>query len=277
MKITDISGTVTLNNGVKMPYLGLGVFKVKDGDEVKKTIHYALDAGYRHLDTAAFYENEEGVGKAIASHDVNREDIFVTSKVWNTEQGYDSTLKAFDTSLKKLGFDYLDLYLIHWPVAGKFIETWRALEKIYQDGRVRAIGVSNFLQHHLQTLFDNSETRPAVNQTEFHPRLVQQSLIDFCVQNKVQFEAWSPFRMGEIFTVRELDEIAAKYNKTVAQLVIRWDLQKGVVTIPKSVKKERIITNAQVFDFEISAEDMLLIDSLDRHERIGSDPDNFNF
>lgn len=223
------------------------------------------------------YANEEGVGKAIRDHRLKRDDIFVTSKVWNTDQGYDSTLKAFDLSMKKLDFEYLDLYLIHWPVAGKYKETWRALEKLYRDGRIRAIGISNFLRRHIEDLLKTAEIMPMVNQVEFHPRLVQQDLVDFCRKNNIQYEAWSPFRMGKIFEVRELDAIAEKYNKTVAQLVIRWNMQKGVVTIPKSIRKERIISNADVFDFEISQEDISLIDALDRHERIGADPDNFNF
>lgn len=223
------------------------------------------------------YANEEGVGKAIRDHRLKRDDIFVTSKVWNTDQGYDSTLKAFDLSMKKLDFEYLDLYLIHWPVAGKYKETWRALEKLNRDGRIRAIGISNFLRRHIEDLLKTAEIMPMVNQVEFHPRLVQQDLVDFCRKNNIQYEAWSPFRMGKIFEVRELDAIAEKYNKTVAQLVIRWNLQKGVVTIPKSIRKERIISNADVFDFEISQEDISLIDALDRHERIGADPDNFNF
>jgi len=277
MKITDLSGTVILNNGVEMPYLGLGVFKVKDGNDVINSINYALDTGYRHVDTAALYANEDGVGKAINEHTVHRDDVFVTSKVWNTDQGYETTLKAFDKSMQKLGFDYLDLYLIHWPVAGKFKDTWRALEKLYRDGKVRAIGISNFLQHQIEDLIESAQILPMVNQMEFHPKLVQQDLIDFCHTNKIQYEAWSPFMMGEMFKVTELTTIAEKYNKTVAQLIVRWDLQKGVVTIPKSSQKERIISNANVFDFEISEEDMALIDAMDRHERIGSDPDNFNF
>jgi len=277
MKISDIKGTVTLNNGVEMPYLGLGVFKVNEGSDVINAIDYALDAGYRHIDTAALYANEQGVGKAIKDHTLHRDDIFVTSKVWNSDQGYENTLKAFDRTMQKLAFDYLDLYLVHWPVAGKYKDTWRALEKIYREGRVRAIGISNFLQHHIEDLMTTAEIKPAVNQVEFHPRLVQQNLLDYCLNNSIQFEAWSPFRMGEIFKVKELQAVADKYNITIAQLVIRWDLQKGVVTIPKSVRKERIITNADVFDFEISEKDMALIDALDRHDRIGSDPDNFNF
>lgn len=277
MKITDLTGTVTLNNGVSMPYFGLGVFKVNDGKEVINSIHYALDAGYRHVDTAALYGNEKGVGQAIREHSIAREEIFVTSKVWNSDQGYENTLKAFNASMKRLGFGYLDLYLVHWPVVGKYRETWRALEKLYHDGRVRAIGISNFLKHHIEDLLETAEIIPMVNQMEFHPRLVQQDLIDYCASKNIQYEAWSPFRMGEIFKVKELDDLAKRYNKTVAQLILRWDLQKGVVTIPKSVRKERISANANIFDFEINAEDMALIDSLDRHERIGADPDNFDF
>jgi len=277
MKISDITGTVRLDNGLEMPYLGLGVFKIKDGSEVINAIHNAFDAGYRHIDTAALYGNEEGVGRAIKAYDISREKVFVTSKVWNTEQGYESTLRAFDKSMERLGFEYLDLYLVHWPVAGKYKDTWRALEKIYREGRVKAIGISNFLQHHILDLMQTAEIKPMVNQVEFHPRLVQQDLIDFCKENDIQFEAWSPFRMGEIFKVKELDAIAERYNKSVAQLIVRWDLQKGVVTIPKSVRKERIISNADVFDFEISKEDMALINGLDRQDRIGADPDNLNF
>jgi len=261
-----------------MPYLGLGVFNAKDGVEVINAIHWALDAGYRHIDTAALYNNEEGVGKALRSHTVvSREDVFVTSKVWNSDQGYENTLKAFDLSMKRLGFDYLDLYLIHWPVAGKYKDTWRALEKLYDEGRIKAIGLSNFLRHQIEDLMQSAKIRPMVNQVEFHPRLVQQDLINFCHESNIQFEAWSPFRMGEIFKVKELQPIAQKYNKTVAQLIVRWDLQKSIVTIPKSVKKERIISNADVFDFEISAEDIACIDALDRNDRIGADPDHVDF
>ena len=201
----------------------------------------------------------------------------MTSKVWNSDQGYESTLRAFEKSIRLLGFEYLDLYLVHWPVKGKYIETWKALERLYAEGRVRAIGVSNFLRHHLENLLPQCETVPMVNQMEFHPRLVQQPLIDFCSLHKIQYEAWSPLMQGKIFSIRELQMIAAKYRKNVAQLVLRWNLQKGVITIPKSVHKERIISNAQIFDFEITAEDMLAIDSLDKNDRVGADPDNFNF
>ena len=277
MNITGIDGTVTLANGVPMPYLGLGVFLAKDGNEVEQAISYALEAGYRHIDTAAIYKNEEGVGNAINNGQIRRENIFVTSKVWNADQGYESTKQAFEESLNKLKIDYLDLYLIHWPVKGKYKDTWRAMEEIYRQGKAKAIGVSNFMQHHLEDLLQDAEIKPMVNQMEFHPYLVQQSLLDFCGQHDIQYEAWSPLMKGKIFEVPELLALAEKYQKTVVQVVLRWNLQKGVVTIPKSVKKERIVSNADIFDFELSAEDVAGIDALNRGERVGPDPDNFDF
>ena len=277
INLTGIDGTVELSNGVRMPYLGLGVYLAADGNEVQQAISYALDAGYRHVDTASFYGNEEGVGSAVNNSDLKREHVFITSKVWNSDQGYENTLRAFDTSLKKLKMDYLDLYLVHWPVEGKIKDTWKAFEEIYRQGRVRAIGVSNFMQHHLEDLMQDCEVTPMVNQMEFHPYLVQQSLLDFCSQQGIQYEAWSPLMKGQIFDIPELVALAGKHQKTVVQIVLRWNLQKGVVTIPKSVKKERIINNADIFDFELSAADMAVIDALDRGERVGPDPDNFNF
>ncbi|NSL87393.1 aldo/keto reductase [Chitinophaga sp. Mgbs1] len=277
MNITDLSGTVQLSNGVQMPYFGLGVFKTNEGKEVTDAVTYALDAGYRHIDTAAIYKNEEGVGQAIAASKTDRKEIFLTSKVWNADQGYDQTLKAYDASLEKLKTDYLDLYLVHWPVKGKYKETWRALEQLYADGRVKAIGVSNFLQHHLEDLLQSAKVIPMVNQLEFHPRLVQQSLLDFCQQHHVQYEAWSPLMQGKIFDIPELKALAAKYGVSVAQLVLRWDLQKGVVTIPKSIRQDRIISNAEIFNFEISTGDVAAIDKLDKGERVGPDPDTFDF
>lgn len=277
MVISDISGSVVLSNGIKMPYLGLGVFLAKDGEEVKRAMKVAFDNGYRHIDTAAIYKNEVGVGVAVKESGLPRKDIFVTSKVWNADQGFENTLKAYDASLQKLDMDYLDLYLIHWPVDGTFVDTWRALEKIYIEGRVMAIGVSNFNQHHLEDLLQVSEIIPMVNQMEFHPRLVNQDLHDFCQLHHIQYEAWSPLMRGKIFDINRLTQLAGKYGKSAAQLVLRWNLQKGVVTIPKSVHEERIISNAHIFDFEISTEDMAVIDALDTHERIGPDPDNFSF
>ncbi len=277
MKISDLNGTVELRNGVQMPYFGLGMFQLRESKEAEEVVTFALEHGYRHIDTASLYGNERSVGKGLLESGIPRKEIFVTSKVWNSDQGYEQTLRAFDDSLKRLGFDYLDLYLIHWPVKGKYKETWKALERIYAEGKVRAIGVSNFLQHHLENLISDCRAIPMVNQMEFHPRLVQQSLIDFCNSHQIQYEAWSPLMQGKIFNISELNIIAKKYDKDIAQLVLRWNLQKGIVTIPKSERKKRILSNSQIFDFEISKEDMEAIGRLDRNERIGADPDNFNF
>ncbi len=275
--ITDIQGTFQLHNGVGMPYFGLGVYLADNEEEVVNAIHWALETGYRHIDTASIYKNEEGVGRAIQTSAISREDIFVVSKVWNADQGFESTLKAFEDSLNRLQLDYLDLYLVHWPVQGKYIYTWKALEQLYKEKKIRAIGVSNFMKHHLEDLMQHTEIVPMVNQMEFHPHLVQQDLIDFCNRHHIQYEAWSPMMQGKIFDLKILDQFAEKYKKTVAQIVLRWNLQKGVVTIPKSVKKERIQSNADLFDFELSQEDMDRIDALDQNKRTGPDPDNFNF
>ena len=276
-KITDLQGTFTLNNGVEMPYFGLGVYLSKEGQEVINAVKWALECGYRHIDTASVYINEAGVGKGIKASGIPREDIFLVSKVWNTHQGYDTTLKAFDASLKRLGTDYLDLYLIHWPVTGKYKETWKALERLYSEKRIRAIGVSNFMQHHLEDLLEGANVVPAVNQMEFHPYLVQQSLLDFCKAKGIQYEAWSPLMQGHIFKEPVFQSMADKYEKTIAQIALRWDLQKGVITIPKSSKKERIIANSDIFDFVLSEADMRSLDALDKGKRFGPDPDNFDF
>ena len=276
-KIMNLQGTFTLNNGVDMPYFGLGVYLSKDGQEVINAVKWAVEAGYRHIDTASIYKNEEGVGEGVKQCGIPREELFIVSKVWNADQGYENTLKAFDKSLKRLEMDYLDLYLIHWPVAGKYKDTWKALEKLYAEGRVKAIGVSNFMQHHLEDIMSDAKVTPMVNQMEFHPYLVQQDLIDFCNKNTIQYEAWSPMMQGKIFELDEFKVLAEKYGKSVAQIVLRWDVQKGVVTIPKSTKKERIIANADIFDFELKEEDMALLDGLHRGQRFGPDPDNFDF
>jgi diketogulonate reductase-like aldo/keto reductase len=270
---TSLTDTTTLHNGVKMPWFGLGVFKVKEGSEVIDSVKAALKNGYRSIDTAAIYQNEEGVGQAIREAGVPREELFVTSKLWNSDQGYESTLQAYETSLKKLGLDYLDLYLIHWPGKNKFKETWKALEKLYKDGRVRAIGVSNFKVHHLEELLKDAEIKPMVNQVEFHPHLTLKDLRAFCQQEGIQLEAWSPLKQGQLLDDSTLNEIGAKYGKTAAQVILRWDLQSGVVTIPKSIKEQRIIENANIFDFELTAEEMARIDGLNKDERVGSDPD----
>lgn len=273
-----IQSTTTLHNGVKMPWLGLGVFKVEDGEEVVQSIKKALEVGYRSIDTAAIYGNEEGVGKALAETNVPREELFITTKVWNADHGYEAALTAFDVSMEKLGLDYLDLYLIHWPLPskGKFTETWKALEKLYKDGRVRAIGVSNFKVHHLEAVIADCEVVPMVNQVEYHPRFNQRELHDFCKEHGIQLEAWSPLMQGQLLNDPTLMEIAKEYNKSTAQIIIRWDIQTGVVTIPKSVKPHRIAENADVFDFEISEENMDKINALNQDRRMFADPDDFD-
>lgn len=273
----NIADTTTLNNGVPMPWFGLGVFQTKPGREVEDAVAWALEAGYRHIDTAALYGNEAGVGRALHASGVPRGEVFVTTKVWNSDQGYDKTLRAFDGSLNKLGFDFVDLYLVHWPVKGKYKQTWRALEAIYADGRARTIGVSNFHVHHLQDLLDGARVVPAVNQVEFHPYLQQPDLVAFCRTQGIQFEAWSPIMRGRVTQVPALVEIGRAHGKTAVQVTLRWILQQQIVTIPKSAQKQRIIDNADVFDFELSPVEMARIATLDRHERVGPDPDNFNF
>ncbi|WP_312470506.1 aldo/keto reductase [Neobacillus sp.] len=275
--INNLQDTITLNNGVKMPWFGLGVFKVAEGPELVNAVKTAIKHGYRSIDTAAVYENEEGVGQAIKEAGIAREDLFVTSKVWNSELGYESTLAAYETSLKKLGLEYLDLFLIHWPVAGKYKEAWRALEKLYRDGRVKAIGVSNFQIHHLEDLIKDAEVKPMVNQVEYHPRLTQKEVQAFCREQGIQLEAWSPLMQGQLLDNEVLVGIAEKYKKSVAQVILRWDLQNGVVTIPKSTKEHRIIENSQVFDFELTADDMDKINEMNQNHRVGPDPDNFDF
>ncbi|WP_223068950.1 aldo/keto reductase [Paenibacillus caui] len=276
-----LQDTTTLSNGVKMPWFGLGVFKVEEGPELENAVKTAINHGYRSIDTAAIYENEEGVGRGIReglnAAGMAREELFVTSKVWNADLGYESTLAAYETSLRKLGLEYLDLYLIHWPVEGKFKDAWRALETLYKEGQVKAIGVSNFHIHHLQELLKDAEIKPMVNQVEFHPRLTQTELRDFCREQAIQIEAWSPLMQGQLLDNPVLKEIADKYGKSIAQIILRWDLQNGVVTIPKSTKEHRIIENAAVFDFELTKEDMERIDGLNQNHRVGPDPDNFDF
>lgn len=275
--MNQINDTTVLANGVNMPWLGLGVWKSEEGEEVVQAVKAALRAGYRSIDTAAIYRNEEGVGRAIRESGVPREELFITTKVWNKAQGYDITLSAFDRSLEKLGLDYIDLYLIHWPVQGLYKDTWRAMEKLYKEGKIRAIGVSNFQIHHLQDLMQDCEIKPMLNQVEFHPYLTQKELLSFCREQGIQLEAWSPLMHGTIIDEPVIVELAGKYGKTPAQIVLRWDLQHGVVTIPKSVKEHRIIENSGIFDFELSQDDMDELDSLNKNQRFGPDPDNFDF
>ncbi|MBS4204417.1 aldo/keto reductase [Lederbergia citrea] len=259
-----------------MPWLGLGVFQVAEGEEVINSVLHAIEAGYRSIDTAAGYRNETGVGTAIKQSGIPREELFITTKLANPDQGYESTLRAFEDSRRKLDLEYIDLYLIHWPGKDKFQETWKAFEKLHKEGFIRSIGVSNFKIHHLETLKQNSDIIPAVNQVEFHPLLNQQKLLQYCKNEGIQLEAWSPIMKGNL-NLPTLTELAAKYGKTPAQIVLRWDVQHGVVTIPKSVHKERIQENADIFDFTLSEEDMKAIDQLNQDHRFGPDPDEFLF
>ncbi len=276
--VNNLQSTTTLHNGVKMPWFGLGVFQVEDGEEVYNSVKWALEHGYKSIDTAAIYKNEEGVGKAIKDSGIPREELFITSKLWNADQAYDDALQALQTSLDKLGLEYLDLYLIHWPVPeqNKYKEAWKAMEKLYKDGKIRAIGVSNFNEHHIEDLLKEAEVVPMVNQVEYHPHLQQESLHAFCKQHNIQLEAWSPLKQGQVLADPTLTDIAKRHGKSTAQVILRWDLQQGVVTIPKSVKQHRIHDNADVFDFELTDEEMKLIADMNKDERIGPDPDTFN-
>ncbi|MEV7031757.1 aldo/keto reductase [Streptomyces sp. NPDC093272] len=268
---------VTLNNGVTMPQLGFGVFQVPD-EETTAAVAAALRAGYRSIDTAAVYGNERGVGQALADSGIARDELFVTTKLWNSEQGYDSTLAAFDASLDRLGLDHVDLYLIHWPTPARdlYLDTWRALEKLYADGRTRAIGVSNFQPAHLERLLGAASVVPAVNQIELHPGLQQAELRDFHARHGIVTEAWSPLAQGAVLKDDAVTAIAAGHGRTPAQVVLRWHLQIGNVVIPKSVTDARIRENADVFGFELSPQEIDALTALDRGMRTGPDPDTLN-
>jgi 2,5-diketo-D-gluconate reductase A len=269
---------IRLNNGVSMPQLGFGVFQVPNA-ETEAAVTTALEVGYRSIDTAAAYDNEEGVGAAIAKSGLPRDDLFVTTKLINSEHGYDATMRAFDDSMRRLGLDQLDLYLIHWPRPAHdlYVETWRAFEKLHADGRIRAVGVSNFQPAHLRRLIDETGTVPAVNQVELHPYLTQAELRDFHAQHDIATEAWSPLaKGGDLLTEPVLTGLAAKYGRTPAQIVLRWHLQLGNVVIPKSVTPSRVKENFEVWDFELAEEDMEGITALNRGQRTGPDPDTFN-
>ncbi|MFY4720678.1 aldo/keto reductase [Streptomyces sp. LaBMicrA B280] len=269
---------IILNNGVEMPQVGFGVWQVPD-DEAERAVGTALEAGYRSIDTAAAYGNEEGTGRAIAASGLPREDIFVTTKLWNSDQGYDATLRAFDTSLGKLGLDHLDLYLIHWPLPTRdtYVDTYKALEKLYADGRVRAIGVSNFLPEHLRRLAEETSVIPAVNQIELHPHLQQHAAREYHAEQGIRTEAWSPLGQGKgLLEVPAIVAIAQKHNRTPAQVVLRWHVQQGTIVIPKSVTPSRIKENIEVFDFSLDAEDLAAIGALNEDRRIGPDPATFD-
>ncbi|MFJ8587494.1 aldo/keto reductase [Streptomyces sp. NPDC093595] len=271
--------SITLNNGVTMPQLGFGVWQVPD-DEAAKAVGTALDAGYRSIDTAAIYENEKGTGEAIAASGIAREELFVTTKLWNSEQGYDSTLRAFDASLGRLGLDYVDLYLIHWPLPSKdlYVDTYKAFEKIYADGRARAIGVSNFLPDHLERLIGETSVVPVLNQIELHPQLQQAESRAYHARHDIHTEAWSPLGQGKgLLEVPTVVAIARKHDRTPAQVVLRWHLQIGNVVIPKSVTPSRIQENIDVFDFELDADDLAAFAALDEGKRLGPDPATFDY
>lgn len=274
--LLKIDSTVELLNGIEMPRLGLGVWRAKDGQETENAVLTALKAGYRSIDTASMYGNEQGVGRAIRASGVPREQVFVTTKVWNNEQGYDNTLKAFRNSLKRLEMDYADLYLVHWPVLEKYKETYRALEELYDQGAVRSIGVSNFEIHHLEDLMGSCRIKPMVNQVELHPLHTQKKLFSFCRKEGIQLESWRPLMQGRL-DLPLIKELAAKYGKSSAQIVLRWHLQLGVVTIPKSAQEHRIRENGDLFDFELEPEDMNRIDELNQNQRFGADPNHINF
>jgi len=273
----NLQSTKTLTNGIEMPRLGLGVYKMIERDETLQAIDKALKFGYRAIDTASLYGNEEVVGEAIRYSGVKREDIFVTTKVWNNDQGYDETLRAFEVSLKKLNMDYLDLYLTHWAVPETFEETYRAIERLYDEKLIRATGVSNHHEHHLQKLLAKANIQPMVNQVEVHPYLQQNDLRAYCSEHDIAVTAWSPLGRGGVLDNTVITRIGQEIGKTAAQVVLRWHLQRDTLIIPKSVTPSRIEENAQVFDFELSLAQMDQIAALNRNERFGQDPDNFKF
>ncbi|KAB7666892.1 aldo/keto reductase [Bacillus sp. B1-b2] len=272
----SMKDTILFHNGVEIPQLGLGVFQV-DENEVVQTIKKAIQIGYRSIDTASSYRNEEGVGTAIKESVISREELFITTKLWNDNQGYDSTLRAFEASLKKLDLDYIDLYLIHWPGKDKYVETWKAFERLYQEKLVRAIGVSNFQEHHLQNLLAYANEKPVVNQVELHPRLTQEKLKDYCKKQNIKIQAWSPIAKGRLINEPTLKFLAKKHGKTPVQIILRWHLQNGHIVIPKTVKPERLKENTNLYDFQLSLVEMDQIDRLNMNERLGSDPDKFLF
>ncbi|WKA59611.1 aldo/keto reductase [Planococcus shenhongbingii] len=268
-----IKSTKTLHNGVEMPRFGLGVYKMTDKEAAVEAMLAAIEAGYPAIDTAAIYQNEEEVGEAVRSSRVKREDLFITSKVWNTDQGYDNTLRAFEASLKRLGFDYLDLYLTHWAIPETYEETYRAIQRLYDEKLVRSIGVSNHQQHHLEKILAKANMKPMVNQIELHPQLTQEPLRQFCADNDIAVTSWSPLARGRLLDEPVLAKIGEAHGKTIAQVVIRWHLQSDLIVIPKSVTPSRIKENADVYGFMLSEEEMKMIDGLNQDWRTGTHPD----
>ncbi len=275
-------GTVTLNNGLKMPLVGYGVFRVPEGEDLAEAVKMAIAKGYRSIDTAQVYRNEKSVGRgiraAIEEGLVTREELFITSKVWNDGLSYEETLAAYDSSLEKIGLDYLDLYLVHWPgIDTNYVDVYKALEKIYQDGRVRSIGVSNFHVQHLEKLLNETTVIPVINQIEFHPHLTQVEVRAYCTDKDIQVEAWSPLMNGALLEEALIQELASKYGKTPAQIVLRYDVQHNVVTIPKTMTATRMVENLDVFDFTLTDGEMAQLDALNDGLRCGPDPEKFNF
>jgi methylglyoxal/glyoxal reductase len=273
----DLTSTVTLNNGVRIPWVGFGVFQVEPGEETYRSVATALEAGYRAVDTAALYGNEADVGRAVRESGLSREEVFVTTKVWNDMQGYEPALKAFESSRKKLDLDPIDLYLIHWPCPAqdRYRDTWKAMSRLYADGAVRSIGVSNFTIGQLETLMDSSDVVPVVNQVEFHPFLYQADLLAFCREHHIRLEAWSPLTRGRSLGNPVIQEVARGHGRSPAQVLIRWCLQHEVVVLPRSTKEAHIRENADVFDFELSGQEMERLDGLNEGARIGPDPERF--
>lgn len=273
--MNQLHETITMQNGVEIPIMGFGTFLIEDGKPVISAVRAALEIGYRHIDTARIYNNEKGVGKALKESGIPREELFVTSKLWNTDQGFYSALNAFDATLERLGLDYLDLYLIHWPKS-RNKESWRALTKLYNDRRVKAVGVSNFKVQHIEELINDTGVVPMVNQVELHPRFNQRELREYCERRQIVVEAWGPLMQGKIFSEPLFKELSETYGKTIAQVALRWHYQSGLVTLPKSVNPERIRSNSEIFDFELSNEDMERIAALEQI-RVGPDPDTITF
>jgi methylglyoxal/glyoxal reductase len=267
------AATTTLNNGIAMPWLGLGVWQIGSDAETTRAVLTAIEHGYRSIDTASIYGNERGVGRAVRECGVPRQQLFITTKVWNDDIRSGRVAAAFDESLRRLGLDYVDLYLVHWPIAGRVVSTWRAMEELARSGRVKAIGVSNHMQPHLEQILHETETTPAVNQIELHPYLQSKPLVAFCRARGIQVQAWSPLMQGgALLRDPALVEIAQHHRRTVAQVILRWNLQSGLVTIPKSARAARIAENAGIFDFALTEAEMAVIAGLDRHQRCGADP-----
>lgn len=272
----EIEKNVNLNNGVSIPTLGFGTYKIDDNELAYRCVSDALQVGYRHVDTAYFYENERGVGRAINDSGIARKDIFLTTKIWTTDCGYDNTLFAVDRALKLLNLDYIDLMLIHWPTE-KNRETWRALERLVEEKTLRAIGLSNFKEHHIEDLLLTANIVPQINQVEINPLFQQPELREYCLKHGIRVEAWAPLLRGKTFTLKSIETLAKKYNKTPAQIVLRWNLENGIITIPKTTHKERMMENIDVYDFELTAEDRLLIEKENLNIRQYRDPDNHGF